>query len=49
MLTDERKALGVVENSVQDLKLSSEFTRTKRAELEPRIDSLIQALKKDES
>jgi hypothetical protein len=49
MLTDERKALGVVENSVQDLKLSSEFTRTKRAELEPRIDSLIQALKKDQS
>jgi hypothetical protein len=49
MLTDERKAAEAIENSVQDLKLSSEFTKTKRAELEPRIDSLIQVLKKDES
>jgi hypothetical protein len=49
MLQDERKAVEAIENSVQELKLSSEFTKTKRAELEPRIDSLIQVLKQDES
>jgi len=49
MLQGEMKAVGSVENSVQDLKLSSEFTKAKRAKIEPRIDSLIQVLKKDES
>lgn len=48
MLQDEREAVEAIENSVQELKLSSEFTKTKRAELEPRIDSLIQVLNQEE-
>jgi len=49
ILQDERSAVSKLENSIQDLKLSSEFTKKKRAELEPRIDSLIQVLKNDQS
>ncbi|MGB6035468.1 MAG: hypothetical protein WBG42_04315 [Cryomorphaceae bacterium] len=49
MLEDEMKAVESVGNSVQSLKLSREFTRAKRGEIEPRIDSLIQVLKQDES
>ena len=48
MLDDEMKAVGSIQSSVEDLKLSSEFTKSKRAEVEPRIDSLIQVLKQDE-
>ncbi|MCZ4408593.1 hypothetical protein O3Q51_07225 [Cryomorphaceae bacterium 1068] len=49
MLLDESEAVSAIESSVQELKVSSEFTKTKRAELEPRIDSLIQVLKQKES
>lgn len=45
MMNSERKAVEDVVARVGQLKLSSEFTRKKRSELEPRIDSLIQTLK----
>ena len=49
MLDDERKAVKAVETKVEELKLSSDFTQTKREKIEPRIDSLIQVIKQDES
>lgn len=49
MLDDERQAAAKVESSVEELKMSSTFSMAKNAELEPRIDSLIQVLKKDKS
>lgn len=49
MLQDELKAVGMLENSVEALKLSTKFTKEKQADIEPRIDSLIQVLKQDES
>jgi len=48
MLEDEIKAVDDIKNSVENLQISSDFTRSKREELEPRIDSLIQVLKQDE-
>ncbi|MCH2215207.1 MAG: hypothetical protein MK086_08570 [Flavobacteriales bacterium] len=45
MLTDEMKALNEVESSVATLKLSGQFTKEKQAEMEPKVDSLIQVLK----
>lgn len=46
LLTDERKAVEKVVSDVKQLELSNKVTRKKRAEVEPRIDSLIQELKK---
>jgi len=49
MLNDEIKAVEDVVSKVNQLKVSSEYTKQKRAELEPRIDSLIKELKKQPS
>lgn len=46
LLADERNAAEKVLSDVKQLKLSNEVTRKKRAEIEPRIDSLVQELKK---
>jgi len=48
MLVDELEAVQTVEGSVASLKLSSEFTKKKYAEMEPQIDSLIYVLKNQE-
>jgi len=49
MLTEERQAVKAVSSSLEELKISSDFTKKRREELEPRIDSLIQVLKEKES
>lgn len=49
MLTDEKEAVKSISSSLEELKMSSDYTKKKREELEPKIDSLIQVLKEEKS
>jgi hypothetical protein len=46
MVNEELQAVSELTAAIEQLKVSSEYTREKRKALEPRIDSLITALKK---